>query len=196
MVSSLTLVVCGAPLAYRAADVATALVEDGWNVTVVATPAGQGWLDAKLVEERVGLPPVSDYRQPFEPKRGHPPEQVVVCPLTFNTGSKLAAGIMDNYALGVLCEALAIGTHIVAVTMVNERLWKHPNWSHNLDVIRAGCISFVDPRTGRVGEPAPVASGTGGEIIAQFDPAWVVTAVAAGSHNHPGSTGQSGFSCG
>lgn len=25
---------------------------------------------------------------------------------------------MDNYALGILCEALAIGTRIVAVTMV------------------------------------------------------------------------------
>lgn len=180
MASSLSLVVCGAPLAYRAADVAIALGEDGWNVTVVATPAGRGWLDAELVEERVGLPLVSDYRQPHEPKRGQPPQQVVVCPLTFNTGSKLAAGIMDNYALGVLCEALAIRTPIVAVPMVNERLWKHPSWSRNLDVIRAGCLSFLDPRTGRVGEPAPVASGTGGDIIARFDPSWVVTAVRRG----------------
>lgn len=177
MVAALTLVVCGAPLAYRAADVAAALVEDGWHVTVVTTPAGRGWLDATRVEEATGSPPVSDYRQPHEPKRGNPPEKVVVCPLTLNTGSKLAAGIMDNYALGVLCEALAVGTQIVAVTMVNERLWQHPSWSRNLGIIRAGCVSFLDPRTGRVGEPQPVESGTGSEIIARFDPAWVVAAI-------------------
>lgn len=94
--ASLTVVVCGAPLAKRAADVAAALVENGWNVTVVATPAGRDWLDARQVEVAIGTPPASDYRQPHEPKRGNPPEQVVVCPLTLNTGSKLAAGIMDT----------------------------------------------------------------------------------------------------
>jgi phosphopantothenoylcysteine synthetase/decarboxylase len=176
--ASLTFVVCGAPLAYRAADVAAALVEDGWNVTVVATPAARDWLDAEQVEAAIGTPPASNYRQPHEPKRGKPPEQVVICPLTLNTGSKLAAGIMDNYAVGVLCEALAVGTPIVAVTMVNERLWQHPSWSRNLDTIRAGRVSFLDPRSGRLGEPKPVLSGTGSEIVERFDPAWVVGAVS------------------
>lgn len=177
MASALTVVVCGAPLAYRAVDVASALVEDGWQVTIVATPSGQRWLDATKVGQVTGLPPISDYRRPDEPKRGNPPEKVVVCPLTLNTGSKLATGIMDNYALGVLCEALAVGTQLIAVTMVNERLWQHPSWSRNLDILRIGAVSFLDPRTGRVGEPQPMESGTGGEIIARFDPAWVVAAV-------------------
>jgi hypothetical protein len=35
-------VVCAAPLARRAPDLATALIDDGWQVTVVATPPGQG----------------------------------------------------------------------------------------------------------------------------------------------------------
>ncbi len=45
MSCSLALVVCAAPLARRAPDLAAALVDDGWGVTVVVTPAGSEWLD-------------------------------------------------------------------------------------------------------------------------------------------------------
>lgn len=82
----------------------------------------------------------------------------------------------------MLCEALAAGTPIVAVTMINERLWQHPSWSRNLDIIRAGRVSFLDLRSGQLGEPKPVQSGTGSEIVGRFDPAWVVAAVGKSTH--------------
>jgi hypothetical protein len=94
-----------------------------------------------------------------------------------NTGSKLALGIMDNYALGVLCETLAAGTRITAVTMVSDRLWGHPRWSANVRVLSDAGVSFLDPRSGRVGDPRPVRSGTGSEIVSGFDPGWVVAAL-------------------
>lgn len=177
MSSSVTLAVCGAPLAHRTVDLVSALIADGWNVTVVATPAGLAWLDVAQVEKIAGLPPISEHRLPGQAKRGEPPERVVVCPLTLNTGSKVATGIMDNYALGVLCEALAVRMPMLLVTMINERLWQHPNWSRSLDILRAPHVSFLDPRTGSLGEPRPVASGTGGATVARFDPAWVVAAL-------------------
>lgn len=180
MPRSLALVVCAAPLAKRAADLASALVDDGWQVTVVATPSGGGWLDVDEIAKVTGSPPVREYRQSDEPKRGGLLEQLVVCPLTMNTGSKLALGIMDNYALGVLCEALAGGTPITAVTMVSDRLWQHPRWSINLDLLGEAGVSFLDPRSGGVGVPHPVRSGTGGEIVSNFDPAWVVAALRRG----------------
>lgn len=177
MTRSLALVVCAAPLARRAPDVAAALVDDGWGVTVVVTPAGSEWLDAARVEQVTGSPPVREYRQPDEPKRGGSLDQVVVCPLTMNTGSKLALGIMDNYALGVLCEALAGGTRITAVTMVSDRLWDHPLWPSNVRALSDTGVSFLDPRSGQVGDPRPVRSGTGSEIVSGFDPGWVVAAL-------------------
>jgi phosphopantothenoylcysteine synthetase/decarboxylase len=170
-------VVCAAPLAKRAPDLAGALTDDGWQVTVVATPSGGGWIDFARIEEVTGAPPVRDYRQPDEPKRGGQLQHLVVCPLTMNSGSKLALGIMDNYALGVLCEALAARTPITAVTMVNDRLWPHPRWSTNLELLRAAGVVFLDARTGRAGEPQPVRSGTGGDIVSGFDPGWVVAAL-------------------
>lgn len=177
MSRSLALVVCAAPLARRTPDLVSAFVKDGWGVTVVATPTGYEWFDVVRVEEVSGSPVVREYRQPDEPKRGGRLDQVVVCPLTMNTGSKLALGIMDNYALGVLCETLAAGTRIMAVTMVNDRLWDHPRWSTNLSALSHAGVSFLDLGSGRVGEPRPVRSGTGSELVAGFDPGWVVTAL-------------------
>jgi Flavoprotein len=154
----LTLVVCGAPLAARAGEVADALSVQ-WNVSVVATdPAGQ-WFD-----------------EPSEHDRPRP-DAVVACPLTFNTANKVAMGIMDTSAAGALCDALGAGAPVVAVPMVNNRLWGHPVWRPTLRTLSGAGVRFVDPQSGRIGDPAPVQSGTGPEVVAAFDPAWVVAAV-------------------
>jgi hypothetical protein len=59
--------------------------------------------------------------------------------------------------------------------MVNNRLWPHPTWQRNLDTLASAGVRFIDIRTGRIGRPAAVQSGTGGDVIAAFDPTWVVT---------------------
>jgi hypothetical protein len=155
---SLTLVVCGAPLAARAGEVADALRE-GWSVSVVATDAAGQW-----------------FPEPSEQDRPRP-HVVVACPLTFNTANKVAAGIMDTGAAGALCDALGAGVPIVVVPMVNNRLWGHPVWASTLRTLAAVGVRFVDPRSGQVDDPAPVQSGTGPEVVASFDPAWVVAAI-------------------
>ncbi|MHA6618555.1 flavoprotein [Pseudonocardia sp. DLS-67] len=154
----LTLVVCGAPLAARAGEVADAFRE-GWSVSVVVTDAASQW-----------------YAVPSEHDRPRP-DLVVACPLTFNTANKVVAGIMDTSAAGALCDALGAGVPVVAVPMVNNRLWGHPVWPSTLQSLAGARVRFVDPRTGEVGEPKPVQSGTAPEIVAAFDPAWVVDAV-------------------
>jgi hypothetical protein len=154
----LTLVVCGAPLAARAAEVVDAL-RGRWSVSTVVTEAGEQWFSRP-----------SDVDRPY-------PEAVVACPLTFNTANKVAAGIMDASAAGVLCDALGVGVPVVAVLMVNNRLWGHPVWASTLRMLSDAGVRFVDPRSGRRGAPAPVRSGTGAEVVAGFDPAWVVDAL-------------------
>ena len=174
MPDHLALVVCGAPLAARSHDVAARAVEAGWIVRVVATPSAMNWVDADRVEEVTGFAVLVEQRQPGQAKRFPPPAQVIVCPATFNTMNKLAAGIMDNYATGVLCEALASQTPITIAPMVNNRLWPHPAWQHNLDMLTAAGVTFVDIQTGHAGRPAAIQSGIGGDAIAAFDPAWVL----------------------
>jgi phosphopantothenoylcysteine synthetase/decarboxylase len=93
--------------------------------------------------------------------------------LTFNTLNKFAAGISDTYALGVLNEALGAGQLVVAVPMINEQLWGHPALRPHISLLAAAGVSFLDPHTGLSGG-APVRSGTGPEIAAAFDPAWLL----------------------
>ena len=169
MTAALTLVVCGAPLTARAADVAAALVDQGWTVTTVASSASRGWLDRDAVEVVTGRPVLFEQRQ-VNQVRGPRPDAVVVCPLTMNSASKAATGIMDTYATGVLCDALATRTALTAVIMVSTRLWPHPAWTGHLKTLVGAGVQFVNVATGVVGEPEPVQSGSGPEVVAKFDP--------------------------
>lgn len=174
MPEHLALVACGAPLAARVHDVAARAVELGWLVRVVATPSAMNWVDVSQVEKITGFAVLVEQRAAGQPKRFPPPSRVVVCPATFNTVNKLATGIMDTYAAGLLCEALASRIPITLAPMVSTRLWPHPAWQHHLDMLTAAGVTFIDIQTGRAGPPGAVQSGTGGEVIAAFDPTWVL----------------------
>ena len=174
MAEHLALVACGAPLAARVHAVAALAVHAGWIVRVIATPSAMNWVDVERVEEVTGSAVLVEHSRPRQAKRFPPPAQVIACPATFNTVNKLAAGIMDNYATGLLCEALASQTPITIAPMVNNRLWPHPAWQHNLDLLTAAGVRFIDIQTGHIGRPSAVQSSTGSEVIAAFDPAWVL----------------------
>ncbi len=93
--------------------------------------------------------------------------------MTFNSANKFALGIADTYASGVLCDALGAGTPIIAVPMVNDRLWGHPRWRRTLEVLVEAGVVLLDPSTGRSGTPHPVASGAGADVVEAFDPGWL-----------------------
>ncbi len=168
----LTLVVCAAPLAERAPEVVRVLLDVGWAVQVAVTPAATDWVDHNAIREVSGAPVASDYRSPGEPKRGTRPDAVVVAPLTFNTLNKWAAGAADNYALGLLNEALGAGLPLVAVPFINDRLWGHPALAPNIEMLTSRGVTFVDPRSGST-ECGPVLSGTGADVAKSFDPQWL-----------------------
>jgi phosphopantothenoylcysteine synthetase/decarboxylase len=170
-VSNLSLVVCGAPLASRAADIAAALGDAGWTVTVLPTDAATAWHD----DIRGTSAHAAQLRRPDEPKPPRP-DAVVVCPMTFNTGNKWAHGIADSQPLSVLAEALGAGIPAVAVPFVNQSLAGHPAWSESLVRLSSAGVRLVDPDPDR---PGPLRSGTGDEVTARFDPARVVAALGS-----------------
>jgi phosphopantothenoylcysteine synthetase/decarboxylase len=165
---ALTLVVCGAPLAERAADVAGALVDTGWSVTVVGSPASREWLDLGSIEAATSRPVIFDQRRAGQ-LRGPRPAAVVACPLTMNSATKAATGIMDTYAAGVLVDAVAVGTPLTLVVTVSSRLWSHPAWAQHLQTLSDAGARFFDAVGGRPGPPSPVQSGSGPEVVEGFD---------------------------
>ncbi|MFC5140531.1 flavoprotein [Actinomycetospora rhizophila] len=179
MTSPLGLVVCGAPLAARAADVARELVSAGWPLTVGITAAATDWLNPDTLSEAATAPTATRRRLPDESRASGRPDRVVALPLTFNTANKIACGVMDNHVTGTLCDALGTGAPIIAALFVNDRLWQHPAWATTLDTLGRAGVVFLDPHTGRLGEPVAVRSGTGGDVVERFDPLWVTAALAS-----------------
>lgn len=167
-----TLVVCGAPLTARTADLVRSLLDDDWAVSVVATPSALAWLDGDAVRELTGAAPRVEFRDPHQPKVAGPADVVVICPATFNTINKAAVGAADTYALGQVCEALGEDVPVVAVPMVNNKLWGHPAWTRSLAELESAGTILLDIHTGTPGAVA-VLSGTGDDVVAGFDPAWV-----------------------
>lgn len=172
----LVLIACGAPLSARVPDVAAAAAAKGWTVGVVATHAAMGWIDATAVKTVCGSPPLVEFRLPNQPKRGPQADAYVACPATFNTINKVALGLADNYATGLLCEAIGARTPVVMFPMMNEGQWRHPALESSLRKLRESGVGTFDIRTGAPGG-RPIVSGTGTEVADRFDPNWVLTAL-------------------
>ncbi len=169
--------VCAAPLAHRWPDIAAALAGAGFTVSVVLTDNALGWDIARPPQEQA------------DPRRA---DAWVVAPLTFNSTAKMALGIADTHAHGLLCEAMGTGAVITAVPMINEDLFGHPALTGHLRRLREHGVSFFDPQSG-ADSVDPVLSGTGADLSAEFDIASLVQAVLnrAASRLHWSSTEQS-----
>ena len=168
----LTLIVCGAPLAARTTDMVRSLLDADWAVSVVATPAAMAWLDGDAVRILTGAAPRVEFRDPRRPKDAGSADVVVICPATFNTINKAAVGAADTYALAQVCEALGEGVPVVAVPMVNNKLWGHPAWTRSLAELQSAGTILLDVHTGEPGATA-VQSGTGDDVVTSFDPTWM-----------------------
>ncbi|MGC5343032.1 flavoprotein [Streptomyces sp. DT171] len=92
-----------------------------WEVGVVATPQGLGFIDTAAVEEQTGYPIRSASRAPGEPRPLPPPDAVAVATATFDTINKWAAGASDTLALalGILCEAHGFGVPTAVLPYLN-----------------------------------------------------------------------------
>lgn len=168
---TLYVVVTGAPLTRRAAAAVAAARARDWHPAVIATPAAEAWLPrAELAAADV--PVLTEYRQPDTAKRLPAADAVLLAPATFNSINKLATGIADNYALGVLCEAIANRVPTALVPFVSTRLTGHPAWLASLAVLRYAGASLIDPRTGATNIEEPIQSGTGDEVADRFDWSW------------------------
>lgn len=172
MTGNCSLVLCGAPLASRAAAIAAALAGDGWLVRAAASPAAARWIDEPALSAAVAGTPITSYDDPRSVGGPHP-DVVIVAPMTFNTLNKLAHGVADDYVSTKLCMALSRRTPIIAVPAISTNLGGHPILPKSLASLRDAGVVFVDPLTGGdFTESYP--PGRDDEIVAAFDPAWLV----------------------
>lgn len=145
----LYVIACGGRPAADLPEFVTWAQRGGWDVCVIATPAGTKFLDAPRLAELTGHPVRDDYKKPEEPDvLPFPPDAFVVAPATFNTINKWANGISDTLALGLLNEGLCAGQPIIAVPNPNVTLARHPAFRRSVAFLRDNGVRVLfDPKT-------------------------------------------------
>ena len=142
----LYLVACGGRPAGRRGPCIERLHVQGWEVCVVATPSALKFMDTVALGAQTGHVVRSEYKQPDEPDVLPAADAMAILPATFNTINKLAHGTSDTLALGLLNEAIGLGTPIVAVPTPNTGLARHPVFAASVAALRSwGVDVLFDP---------------------------------------------------
>ncbi len=162
----LYIIVCGAGAAVDVGKLAEQAQQRGWSCHVIATPAGADFLDVEAVEQLTRQPVRSHYRAPDQLRDNSlpPPDGIIVAPATFNTVNKLACGINDNYALGLLAEAIGMRRPVVIVPFVNSALATNPAFPRAIATLRAAGVEVLHGP----GELEPHSPRSGGDHIQSF----------------------------
>jgi Flavoprotein len=153
----LYVVACGGPPAAQLDAFVGFAQQHGWDVCVIATPDGTKFLDARRLAELTGHPVRSQYKQPDDPDVLPPADAFVVAPATFSTINRLALGISDTLALGLLNEGLGAGLPIIAVPWPNAALARHPAFQRSVGLLREWGVQVIfDPARipGAASDPA------------------------------------------
>jgi phosphopantothenoylcysteine synthetase/decarboxylase len=162
----LYVIVCAAGAAPEVGRLVAQAQQRGWDVNLIATPAAVNCLDTSALEAQTGRSVRSDYQQTEDGRGRSLPhaDAIVVAPATYNTINKWAQGISDNYALGILAEAIGLGICVVVLPFVNAALAAHPAFQRSVRELREAGVTIVHGP----GELEPHPPGTGSSRLDSF----------------------------
>ena len=143
--------VTGGIAAYKAADLASKLVQAGAGVSVVMTRSARRFIGPTTFQALTNRPVYSGLFQPREHYLGEHiglvqrAELLVVAPASANCLAKFATGLADDL-LSTL--ALAFTGPILLAPAMNCDMWAKPPVQRNVLQVRADGMHIVDPGMG------------------------------------------------
>lgn len=149
----ITLGVSGGIAAYKAADLASKLVQEGATVDVLLTEGATAFIQP-LTFQAITKQPV--YTGVFEGwteewyghiSLAHSTQLLIVAPATANTIAHLAGGLAKDM-LGAV--ALSTSAPIIIAPAMEHTMFHHPATQANLNALRARGATIVGPETGRL----------------------------------------------
>ena len=146
--------VSGGIAAYKAAELASRLVKEGYAVDVVMTKNACEFVTPLTFQTIVRSPVYTDSFAPIEDysvehiSLAERADAVVVCPATANLIGKAAAGIADDLLTTVLL-AVHEKPRLLCPAM-NTAMWENPIVQRNLENLRALGWKVAEPETGRL----------------------------------------------
>lgn len=139
----LYLVVSAVPGADRTPERIRQLQSAGWNVCVVATERALHWFDPGAVEALSGHRLQSRMRVYPEPLFEPLGDRVLVAPGGFNTINKIALGLADDMASGLVCEAIGRRVPVTIEPQLGEAFARHPAFADHVRRLQDAGVEFV-----------------------------------------------------
>ncbi len=152
----IVLAVTGSIAAYKAADLASKLTQEGAWVDVVMTEAAERFVTSLTFQSVTGRPVYTNLWQ--NDSSGALPTHIahvglaegadlfVVAPATANTLAKLAHGLADDL---LTVTALAAHCPLVVAPAMDGSMYQHPATQANVETLRQRGVTIIEPETGR-----------------------------------------------
>jgi phosphopantothenoylcysteine decarboxylase len=164
--------VTGSIAAFRAADLASAMVQKGWEVHAILTGDGTRFITPLTLAALTHRPVHTSLWEEGEGgKMSHldlarSADVVVVAPATADCLARTAHGMAGDVLGAVL---LASQAPLVFVPAMNTQMWKHPATQANVKVLTQRGANWVGPAEGRLacGEEGPGRMVPVTEILAE-----------------------------
>jgi phosphopantothenoylcysteine decarboxylase / phosphopantothenate---cysteine ligase len=139
----------GGIAAYKSAELARLLMQDGHQVQVIMTPAGQEFVQpltfAALTGRKV-LTDVFDIESAIEHiSVAEQNDLLVIAPATGDLLAKLAHGLAGDFLTSLY---LAFTGPVVLAPAMNVNMWQHPATQANLEILRKRGHDIVEPGSG------------------------------------------------
>ncbi len=150
---TIVLGVTGGIAAYKAADLASKLTQDGATVDVVMTKAATEFIAPLTFRSLTNRPVVTNvFELASEFSIEHvalaeAADLVVIAPATANTIAKIAAGIADDM---LTCTVLATEAPVIIAPAMNVNMWQNPVTGENVAKLQARGFTIVGPDYGRL----------------------------------------------
>jgi phosphopantothenoylcysteine decarboxylase/phosphopantothenate--cysteine ligase len=192
----------GGIAAYKAAELARALVQTGATVTVVMTGGAQEFVKPLTFATLTGRKVITDLF-PASPEAtlssavehiavAQENDLLVVAPATADLMAKFANGLADDF-LSTLY--LAFTGPVVLAPAMNTNMWQHPATRANLETLRRRGHRIVEPEEGflacgvigpgRLAEPQHIAAAVEAEFHRRRDLEGEVVLITAGPTQEP-----------
>jgi len=141
----------GGIAAYKAAELARLLVQEGADVQVVMTQAATAFITPVTMQALSGKPVFTDM---WDPRVGNnmahidlsrDRDAIVIAPASADVLAKLANGLADDL-LSTLC--LARECPLMVAPAMNRQMWDHPATRRNVERLRNDGVIVLGPASG------------------------------------------------
>ena len=145
--------VTGSIAAYKAPDLVSVLVKQGYAVRVVMTADAQRFITPLAFKTLSRQPVITDlYDEEENWKPSHiavadEADLLLVAPATANVLAKLAHGLADD-ALTCIALALRSEAKVLVAPAMNGMMWAHAATVQNVAVLKSRGVEFIGPEEG------------------------------------------------